>query len=215
MTNLDSEEISWKSCGKLLSSLISPAHVLETLDVLESGNWIEQLNSHGSMLRSSVQEEQIPPASGMLNGIFDELLDRPRLVRAFDLLRARPKRECSLLLLDPDVSDAAVQLHCERENVVQVWTVAHDEASVWFVRENFLGRLRRQSSPVPAALEAEITSERAQSQPKFALTSRTFSMFAAKSIVVSLFFSINGLFGDSAAFLSSAKNFFECFVDRH
>lgn len=107
------------------------------------------------MLGTSVEEEQVAPAPRVLDRVLDELLDGSRLVRTLNLLRARAEREGSLLLLNADVSDAAVELHSQRENVIQVGAVADDETSVGFIRENFFCCLGCQSAPVPTALREE------------------------------------------------------------
>lgn len=65
------------------------------------------------MFRTAMQKEQIATASRMLDSVFNEFLDRPRLVRAFNLLGAGAERESSLLLLDTDVTNAAVELDCQ------------------------------------------------------------------------------------------------------
>lgn len=80
-----------------------------------------------------MKEEQVPATPRVLDGILDELLDRARLVGAFDLLGARSEGERSLLLFDADMADATVELYCQREDVVQVGAVADDETAVRLV----------------------------------------------------------------------------------
>jgi hypothetical protein len=151
-----------------------------------------------------MKEEQVSTAPRVLNSVLDKLLDRSRLVRAFDLLSARAKRECSLLLLDPHMPDAAIELDREGENVIQIGAIADDKASIWLVGENFLGCFGSQSAPIPATLKVNRQiSVMSQSSSLVRVTSRTFSILAAKSMVVSRFFSTRGLLSDSAAFLSS------------
>lgn len=94
------------------------------------------------MLWTSMEKEQISPAPRVFDGILDKFLDCTRLVRALDLLSARAKRERSLLLFDAHMSNAPVELHSERKDVVQVGAVAHDEAAVGLVREDFLRSFR-------------------------------------------------------------------------
>lgn len=89
-----------------------------------------------------MEKEQISPAPRVFDGILDKFLDRSRLVRALDLLSARAKRERSLLLFDANMSNAAVELHSERKDVIQIGAVANDETAVGLVRQDFFRSFR-------------------------------------------------------------------------
>lgn len=121
--------------------------------MLESRHRIEQLHPHGTMFRSSMNEKQIAATTRMLDSVLDKLFNRTRLVRAFDLLCTCAKRECALFLLDADMTNAAVELHRQREDVVEIGAVAYNETSVGLVGENLLGRLGSQTPPIPSALK--------------------------------------------------------------
>lgn len=109
--------------------------------MLESRHGIEQLNSHGTVFRSPMDEEQIAAASRMLDGIFDKLFNCTRLVRALDLLCTCSKREGALFLFDSYMTNAAVQLDSERKYVVEIGAVANNETSIGLVGQNLFGCL--------------------------------------------------------------------------
>ena len=56
-----------------------PAQVLEALDLLEPRDRMQQLNPHRAKDRSPVEEEEVAPGPGMLNGVLDEVDDRVAL----------------------------------------------------------------------------------------------------------------------------------------
>ena len=55
-----------------------------------------------------------------------------------------------------DMSDCAVELEGEREDVVIVATVPDDEGPVRFVKEKSLGGLSGNWTPVPSVLKFEV-----------------------------------------------------------
>lgn len=58
----------------------------------------------------------------------------------------------TLVLFDAHMAHGVVQLEGQRENVMIVGAVAHNETAVRFVAENLFGRLAGYRSPIPTVL---------------------------------------------------------------
>ena len=74
-----------------------------------------------------MKKEQVSARSGVFNSILNEVNNCVALEAS-----EASEAEVSLIMLDPDVSDEAVEFECETEDVVMITGVSHHEATVRF-----------------------------------------------------------------------------------
>lgn len=134
--------LSARACADL------PALVLQALDLLEPGHWVQQLHPHGPEHGPAVKEEEVPAGPRVPHRVLDEGRDGVALE-----LGEGPEREVALLVLDAHVAHRVVQLEGQREEVAVVARVAHHERAVGLQQQQALGGVAADRAPVPTALE--------------------------------------------------------------